>query len=1026
MSWNPLSKLPRWPGTTRQAIGNPLQADRLPDASGVELEYPARGHSPRENRNHARLLLGWYALVSLAVGATGIVFQGFGIGLAICASVATAAFVLLVWNDPALCRRRWTWLLLVGPVLFVALITFTDPLPFLLVCLLAAVRVSDLFASHYFHLKTTAPLPRSRAKALRTHWARRMRRVFTAARGLEFYALATLSVAAVLLLVHAREAENRARLFATDDRYLDVLIWLYIDLHGGPLLLGLLLLAVVPWLSEQVIAFLFARRPVGLRTMVRAFREAVVDWFTYNRHGAAAVGVFQSPSGTYLQRRRLTLATVAAFSCMLVQFSNRERVVWDQKRSLPPHNVPAEEGWGTSTSGRVAPPGMAVRLVSYRPEGPQLEPWQEALLKRMRPEERAEYLERIQARQTPVAAGAAAEPTAPAAARPTEWDQFWRRLLVGIPVGLQLAAVPAFFALVPPLYFLACCFATTARVAGLWSQEFATASGEKLLNTETWDDLVARIRASGDAIEKESLLLGVNAQDDSPVIVPRSVFREHAHLLGDSGSGKTSLGIASLLTQFIRFGDSSVVVVDLKGDDLALMEGARVEAERAGIRFRWFTNELDRPTYAFNPLAQSHLAKLTTYQRTDILTASLGLQYGTDYGRGYFSDANSEMLYHALKSRPEGIPSFVELAAVLREKAPFRGVPEDLRAAGAHLNAIINRLADSRPLNASPRDGLPASVLSAAIDMADVFRTPQVLYFHLASAIGMASTADIARLALYSLLTAAKTAEGERTQVYLFVDEFQRIVSNNLEIFLQQARSMNIGVILANQTLGDLKTADADLIPTVRANTRFRQIFAASDLVEQEDIIKTSGETTVFNRAFSQYLGQVLGASGTFTLTETLSPRLRVNDVLLATDHPQQSIVQIRRGQGYAQFGGFPFVMTSTFHISQEEYERRKRAAWPDRDGETIRPTLATPSATPPAPPPEAAPPSILVAPPEVIPPKAEPAPAPPPAETQAAEEPPPSSEPAETTPDPFASLTRYQEERKRSRTTRKKKGDSP
>ena len=91
MSWNPLSKLPRWPGTTRQAIGNPLQADRLPDASGVELEYPARGHSPRENRNHARLLLGWYALVSLAVGATGIVFQGFGIGLAICASVATAA-----------------------------------------------------------------------------------------------------------------------------------------------------------------------------------------------------------------------------------------------------------------------------------------------------------------------------------------------------------------------------------------------------------------------------------------------------------------------------------------------------------------------------------------------------------------------------------------------------------------------------------------------------------------------------------------------------------------------------------------------------------------------------------------------------------------------------------------------------------------------------------------------------------------------------------------------------------------------
>lgn len=1025
MSWNPLSKLPRWPGTTRQAIGNPLQADRLPDASGVELEYPARGHSQHVNRKHARLLLAWYALVSLAIGATGIVLQGTGVSFVFCALAATAAFVLLVHNDPALLRRRWTWLLLVGPVLFIALITFSDPLPYLLVCLLAAVRVSDLFASHYFHLKTTAPLPKSRARTLRALWARRMRSVFTAAKGLEFYAFASLSVLGVLLLVHAREAENRRQLLATDSRYLDALVWLYTDLHGGPLLLGLLLLAVIPWLSEQVIAFLFARRPVGLRTMARAFREAVTDWFTYNRHAATAVGVFQSPSGTYRQRRRLTLATVAAFSCLMVQFSNRERLGWERMRSLPPLDAPAEE-WETPTSGRVAPPGMTVRLVSYQPEEPPLEPWQEALLRRMRPEERAEYLERLRARRAPAAAEAPAGTTAPGPARPTEWDQFWRRLFVGIPVGLQLAAVPAFFALIPPLYFLACCFATTARVAGLWSQEFRTESGEKLLNTETWDDLVNRIRASGDTVEKESVLLGVNAHDDSPVIVPRSVFREHAHLLGDSGSGKTSLGIASLLTQFIRFGDCSVVVIDLKGDDLALMEGARIEAGRAGIRFRWFTNELGRPTYVFNPLAQSHLARLTTYQRTDILTASLGLQYGTDYGRGYFSDANSEMLYHALKSRPEGIPSFVELAAVLREKAPFRGVPEDLRAAGAHLNAIINRLADSRPLNATDRDGSPRSALAQAIDMADVFRTPQVLYFHLASAIGMASTADIARLALYSLLTAAKTAEGERTQVYLFVDEFQRIVSNNLEIFLQQARSMNIGVILANQTLGDLKTADTDLIPTVRANTRFRQIFAASDVVEQEDIIKTSGETAVFNRAFSQYVGQVLGASGTFSLTETLTPRLRVNDVLLATDHPQQSIVQIRRGQGYAQFGGFPFVMTSTFHISQDEYERRKRAPWPDRDGETLRPTLATPTAAPQAPPPEAVQPSLLVAPPEVIPPKPEaPPPDAQPTEAAAATEPPPAT-PEETTPDPFASLTRYQEERKRSRTTRKKKGDSP
>jgi hypothetical protein len=249
--------------------------------------------------------------------------------------------------------------------------------------------------------------------------------------------------------------------------------------------------------------------------------------------------------------------------------------------------------------------------------------------------------------------------------------------------------------------------------------------------------------------------------------------------------------------------------------------------------------------------------------------------------------------------------------------------------------------------------------------MPDVFRTPQVVYFHLSSALGMASTAEMARLAVYSLLTAAKSvAQAERKQVFLFIDEFQRIVANNLELFLQQARSMNIGVILANQTLGDLKTAGVDLIPTVRANTRFRQIFSASDLVEQEEIIKTSGETTVWNRSFNRNLNLVLGPTGSMSLGETLTPRLRVNDVLLASDHPQQSIVHIRRGKGYAQFGGMPFVMTSAYHITADEHERRKRAPWPDRPGETITPTLKKETAHAAAAPTAKADPVIAAAPP--------------------------------------------------------------
>jgi hypothetical protein len=156
-------------------------------------------------------------------------------------------------------------------------------------------------------------------------------------------------------------------------------------------------------------------------------------------------------------------------------------------------------------------------------------------------------------------------------------------------------------------------------------------------------------------------------------------------------------------------------------------------------------------------------------------------------------------------------------------------------------------------------------------------------------------------------------------------------------------------VILANQTIADLKTKDVDIVSTVRANTRLKQVFAASDLVEQDELVRGSGETLVYNRSFSEYLGVAGGPGGAYSRSssETVSPRLRPNDILLASDHPEQSIVQIRRGAGYAQYGGMPFVMTSTFHIEKEEYNDRKNASWPAETDETITPRLRFPDPPP-------------------------------------------------------------------------------
>lgn len=932
-----------WPDSVRQNLENPHQPDRLPSDAAVELEYPTYRFTDAQNRWFILRVLGWFAFWSLCVAGIAYLPQAGVNGIFYLSCVAVAGFYLFAITDLERNKPWWRWLVyfVAGPLITVALFTFIQPWTYLLVCIIALVRISDLFASHYFHLKTCAPLPRSRALTLRALWGKRHRSVISPAKGLEFYALAGLAVAGVLTAIFVNET-SKPRLgmveFATQHPFLLTFTHHPYILHVPSLIGGLVLLILLPWLSERLVAFLFVRKPVGFRVMVRAFRESSIEWFTYNRHEANSVGVFQSPSGTCKQRYRMTFATVLLFSCLIAQLPNPALPFWKESGG---------QGLWDFDKTRFGPQthrhdGPTIRLVSYQPEGqgtfepdmPKLEKYQERHIRRLSPERRKEYLDRLRREQAAIREAEAREEEAKAAQlkaneeTPTSDGKrnfnspfhLYRIRVLGFISGVNWFLVPTLLITLPTLFFFVGCFTTSARVAGFWSQEFRTDSGKRLLNTETWDDLVTRVRASKDKIENESLLLGVNAHDNSPVIVPRSVFHEHAHLLGDSGSGKTSLGIASLMTQLIRFGDSTVVIIDLKGDDLALFEGARIEAERAGLRFRWFTNKLGRDTFVFNPLTQSHLSGLTLNQRTDVFTAALGLQYGTDYGRSYYSDANAKLLNESFKARP-GVKSFRELAEMLGDKHTLRGVSSDIKEAGSHLPTVIDRLADLEALNAAGNEPSEAGALANAIDMTEMFKTPQVLYFHLSSAIGSTSTAEIARLALYSLLTAATTTGEARTQVYLFIDEFQRIVSGNLEIFLQQARSMNIGVILANQGLGDLKTAGVDLVPTVRSNTRYRQIFAASDLAEQEDVIKTSGESVVYARSLTKYLGTVTGATGSLGISETVTPRLRVNDILMATDHPNQSIVHIRRGKGYAQYGGLPFVMTSAFHISNEEYE---------------------------------------------------------------------------------------------------------
>lgn len=461
---------------------------------------------------------------------------------------------------------------------------------------------------------------------------------------------------------------------------------------------------------------------------------------------------------------------------------------------------------------------------------------------------------------------------------------------------------------------------------------------------DRWRDLTDSIRMSTNPIERQSYYVGRVAADGSPIIVPRNVFDEHGYFAGDTGGGKTALGLSPFVEQTIAFGDASVIIIDLKADTLELMatmlRAAKRLRESRGIDLplKYLSTRDDLSSHAFNPQTQEFFQKLSSYKRTDLLTGATSLDYGPDFGAAFYSSANSGVVNHTYKTYPH-VKTFVDLAERCGHvllTANRHDLHPEMRRNGAHVHEILKRLASFPPLNVSDAGGYPNEVIEEAIDLADCFRRPQLMYFHLSSVMGPGSAPALARFVTFFLLASAACTE-RTVPVYLVIDEFQRMVARNFAYMLQLARSMDVRVILANQSMEDLKTPSIDLIPTVEANCRFRQWFSVSASADRERLVNSSGSTVEQLTTHGESAGNN-GRQFSMSVSEVILPRLSANDIALASDHPKQSIVRITRGEGYAQYSGLPFVAESDFHITEAEYQERKWMKWPHREYGTFIP----------------------------------------------------------------------------------------
>ena len=742
--------------------------------------------------------------------------------------------------------------------------------------------------------------------------------------------------------VHERDSNERAH---SDYGYLAVAVAIVVGfavlvLTPVPLLAGLFAL-----LTSSAVIWAYAKwnldsyrraHNVSRASVSKALKHGADVWFGYGWGVAQAPGVYRSPAGTAHERFRRTLRafrvlTVSAVllagyfplllavtgpgpwqqqneATAIARLGNRAPTLETVRRSLPEETLKVAEQLHRASRETYLDAAARVRLK---------EELTEASLGSLLPLDRA----------------------------PESWVLLsaWGLFDDFVPFALALALGLLGCVLVPPLLFRGVMHAIAARPIVHHYLAFDSDS-DKLAphqHTNTFEAVTSRLKNSADALERQHLWLGVSKEGGHPVLLAREALEQHAHIMGGSGSGKTSLGLAPLIHQLIGQ-ECSVVVLDLKGDQ-SLFEEARARADATGCLFKWFTSESGESTFVFNPLTQRHMAKLTPVERADIYTRALGLDHGEGYGRIHFSRANRAPLLKLLQLEPE-VDSFEQLARGLKtrkdELFPNRRALEH----ADDLYAVVDNLSLVDAMNVTrPRPGSDAvqqpltqdernELMDHAIDMGDVLEEPSVYYFKLPGALHTSSDREIGKFALNALLTAAYKRKGKKLPVYLVIDEFQMLVSEDLGVVLEQARSMGIYVILSNQAPSQLQKVGADLLASVESNTGFQQIFSIHDPDYRKVLGALSGES-VYVFTSRSYRSDEDGWSTTESYSQDIGPNLRTNDFMRMSARENECWVHIKHNRGYSQFDGKPFVIYPDYHIDRQEYEhRRDHGRWPLAD----------------------------------------------------------------------------------------------
>ena len=367
-------------------------------------------------------------------------------------------------------------------------------------------------------------------------------------------------------------------------------------------------------------------------------------------------------------------------------------------------------------------------------------------------------------------------------------------------------------------------------------------------------------------------------------------------------------------------------------------------------------------------MSQSHIPWRSINQRVQPLLKALGLDYGEAYGGSWFASNFEMFMNNILTYYGTSIYSFLDLARYCADPNLYSngeqrlGSKEDWTNA-RHLHHEILRLAGFEPGNVKwgSKDYSP-EVFENAIDVAQLFSEPQVMYFICHRSARTRRLAIIAKLLFYGgldvsdiIATAKQKGEIVRSVPVIFIfDEFASIVSDTFLPAIAQGRSLGLGCLMGIQTLHQLNLGDKDYANAFIAQTAYKHVLSATDLFTRQYIVDTSGEvdrpSASWRQTFPKGLDEIPesllsphalpGGMPFFApegnVTNRRGPRLNMNDVMRYSAERHSSLYSTVENHNGTQDNGGWVPLYTGYHINRETYERRKAEPFPSGTPGTI------------------------------------------------------------------------------------------